>query len=319
MDYEVRASWLLKWEKRLKKNKKPETIEQYLILLDNYLSFQDCNPIFSKNRVEEFLWKLRVDGRSPYTIRTYFYYLKSFFNDFQEVFPFTKFEVPNISLGKPPIIEFEDFKKIDKAARTLGNISQKLRNIALVRLAFDARLKRRELHSLSISDIELVEGGEGGGYVFIRGPDGVDKRRFGRGAGRALGVWINHRTRKRVHIGFREYFGGSDADPCPLWSDGRTGGRLSPRALNSVLKKLSQHAGLSVSGFGALRHGKSQYIKERKLKLEQEKIRSEDTTDTALVQSVENKEVVVSTEGLDSSSKRLEELLEIIGVQKRNR
>jgi site-specific recombinase XerD len=135
--------------------KSETTIDAYLLTVDRYLKMGSPYPVFSKQRVNQYLAEGRRQGNSGNTLRVKFYILKTFFRAFGEEYPFDKHDLPPPSPKHKPKISHDQMKKLESIAKSDATTNKpvlRIRNWALIRMANALGLRRIEFQRMNIED-----------------------------------------------------------------------------------------------------------------------------------------------------------------------
>jgi integrase/recombinase XerC len=165
-------------------------------------------------------------------LRSFFRYLVRF--DLRRDDPARRLRGPRVPRRLPRVLQ------VDEACEVVENPTQagqfRLRNQALLELAYGAGLRAAETAALDRRDVDL-----GAGLALVRAAKGRKQRRvpFGPPAVRALEAWLAARDEA-----------GPDA---PLFVN-RFGGRLSVRAIHRIVRDAGVANGLAGVHPHALRH-----------------------------------------------------------------
>ena len=234
------------------------TIDRYLQTTKAYCNMKSHHGFFTRQRVNEYLSRLRAKGCVNNTLRQRFYTLKTFFRVNRHPFPFTKNDLPPASPKRRVMFTEGEMRKLEAKARTWGPRNLRPRNYALTRLANSIGIRRIEFHMMNIEDIVFSENvsrddedhwtEEGTSVAYVQ----IQTAKHGKVVERevdpvtedALRFWVDIRTRRRVGKGIAKYFGGTLGQPTPLWTAGKTGKRLTPHGLTGIIRKIRKECGI---------------------------------------------------------------------------
>lgn len=212
--------------------KSPKTLEGYCQAISGFVLFVQGNNLpqkvseISANDVRLFLLSLQERGLSPYSIRTYYRTLKTFFN-WLESEGFIK-ESPMVRIRSPrlprKIIRPFSREDIDNLLSVCsGNHFVEHRNRAIVLLFLDTGLRLAELASIQLADIDF---------------DRETIRVMGKGAKERV-VRIGKTTQRALlrYILLRE-----DNHPCLWVTEERR--PMTRRGIQIAIRRLCQRAGI---------------------------------------------------------------------------
>jgi site-specific recombinase XerD len=108
--------------------------------------------------VEAFLAQLRTVGKSPATVRARFSALRTFFNWLvreEEISdsPMARMESPNVPDREPAVLGEDELRALLRACE--GRDVDDRRDLAIIRLMLDTGLRRTEVTSLKVDDVDL--------------------------------------------------------------------------------------------------------------------------------------------------------------------
>lgn len=146
-------------------NKSPRTLETYgqaLDLFTEWLTSQQHNGLASsvtRDDVSGFIAALLAKGNKPATASNRFRALKTFFRWAEQEgeidrSPMSTMKGPRIPEENTPIIPDADLTRLLKACE--GRRFEERRDAAIIRLFLDTGMRRQELASLAVDDVDLV-------------------------------------------------------------------------------------------------------------------------------------------------------------------
>ena len=206
------------WRYGLLRRRSKATVELYISRVRNFLTWLGNRPLNAQS-VDSYLTHLMKEGKHKNTIYIYFETIKMLFRWMGREKELEVVEPPRFERD---VYENQDFLTDDEVIKLINGIKNE-RDRALVTLMIDTGLRRNEVSSLNVGDVNLRDG-----TITVR-------RSKRRGRPRVEEVSIRSNLTKellRVHISSKK----QQSINTPLFTN-RRGERLTPNGIYYIVRR----------------------------------------------------------------------------------